>query len=56
MMADSNSLPKQDTSEDVKLISATERDGKTTVIFKRKLNTCDENDRQLKVHTVNGKN
>lgn len=55
MSADSNSLPTQDTSQDVNLISATEQDGRTTVVFTRKVNTCDENDRQLKVHKITKK-
>lgn len=49
MMAEGNSLPSQDTSEDVTLVSAKESNGKTMVTFKRKLNTCDGRDLPLKV-------
>ncbi|XP_067938987.1 DBH-like monooxygenase protein 1 [Watersipora subatra] len=43
MFATTNSLPTKDASQDVKLLSAVEANGVTTVQFERKLDTCDEN-------------
>ena len=41
MYATANGAPVQDISQDVKLLSATELNGITTVSIRRKLNTCD---------------
>ena len=42
MYADANGAPVKDVSQDVKLLSAVEADGVTTVQFKRMIDTCDE--------------
>ncbi|XP_067939715.1 DBH-like monooxygenase protein 2 homolog [Watersipora subatra] len=42
MYAASNTLPTEDTSQDVTLISASEANGVTRVQFRRKLDTCDK--------------
>lgn len=52
MMSDSNALPKRDESEDVKLIEAIESNGKTTVSFSRKRNTCDDRDNVFTVRIL----
>ena len=51
MHADANTLPTEDTSNDVTLISSSETDGKTKLVFSRKRMTCDSDDRELTVST-----
>lgn len=38
-----------DDSQDYKLISGTEKDGKTTMKFSRKIDTCDNDDYKFEV-------
>ena len=48
MYGTSNSAPSEDSSNDVELISGSETDRRTSVTFKRKINTCDaDHDRVL---------
>ena len=42
MHATANGAPTNDKSQDVELLSATEFSGITTIEFRRKLDTCDE--------------
>ena len=42
MHATANGAPTKDTLQDVELLSATEFNGITTIKFRRKLDTCDE--------------
>lgn len=43
-------LPTMDQSQDYKLISGFEKDGKTTLKFSRKLDTCDKDDLKIEVN------
>ncbi|KAK3729734.1 hypothetical protein QZH41_011200, partial [Actinostola sp. cb2023] len=45
-------LPAMDDSQDYKLISGSEKDGKTTLKFSRKLDTCDKNDLKIEDGTT----
>jgi hypothetical protein len=45
-------LPAMDDSQDYKLISGTEKDGKTTLKFSRKIDTCDKNDKKFEVRNA----
>ena len=40
-----------DKKQDYKLIASQEKDGKTILEFKRKIDTCDDKDRVLEVST-----
>ncbi|XP_031571436.1 DBH-like monooxygenase protein 1 isoform X2 [Actinia tenebrosa] len=46
------SLPPLDDSQDYKLISGTEKDGKTTMKFSRKFDTCDNQDYKFEEGTT----
>ena len=53
MYTTDSGAPVEDKSQDVELISGKKENGISTVVFKRKLNTCDkENDRVIKVSTI----
>jgi len=49
MHATGNQLPLVDSSQDVSLVSASEVNGVTSVTFKRKINTCDDEDAVIMV-------
>ncbi|CAH3166161.1 unnamed protein product [Porites evermanni] len=49
--ASSYSTPESDSSQDYKLISLTETDGKTTMKFERKFDTCDDKDNKIEEGT-----
>lgn len=42
MKASSNGLPMMDKSQDVTMLSSSETNGITKISFKRKINTCDD--------------
>ena len=42
-------MPKIDSQQDYELISLKEDNGKTTMKFKRKLDTCDPQDNKIEV-------
>ena len=42
-------MPKIDSQQDYELISFKEDNGKTTMKFKRKLDTCDPQDNKIEV-------
>ena len=47
--ADGHVMPKIDSKQDYELISLKEDNGKTTMKFKRKLDTCDPQDNKIEV-------
>lgn len=49
MHADKNSLPLVDTTNDLALLSASESNGITTITYKRKIATCDDEDNTITV-------
>ncbi|KAF6023519.1 moxd1 [Bugula neritina] len=52
MHATGNQLPLVDSSQDVSLVSASEVNGVTSVTFKRKINTCDDEDAVIMTSTT----
>lgn len=50
--ADGHVMPKEDSQQDYKLISLTEDNGKTTMKFKRKFDTCDPQDNKIEPGTT----
>ena len=53
MYATTNGAPVKDLSQDVTLLSSLESNGITKINFRRKLNTCDnDNDNEIKVRTL----
>lgn len=50
--ADGRVMPNIDTQQDYELISLKEDKGKTTMKFKRKLDTCDPQDNKIEVGTL----
>ena len=53
--AEDYSVPVLDQHQDYELTGFSEKDGTTTLKFKRKLNTCDDQDREIKVTFYSGK-
>ena len=50
--ADGRVMPNIDSQQDYELISLKEDNGKTTMKFKRKLDTCDPQDNKIEVGTL----
>lgn len=52
MHASSNSFPSTDASNDLELLSSSETDGITTISYKRRIATCDDDDNIIKTSTT----
>ncbi|KAL9960045.1 hypothetical protein ACROYT_G033442 [Oculina patagonica] len=50
--ADGRMMPEIDSQQDYELISLTEKNGKTTMKFKRKFDTCDPQDNKIEAGTT----